>query len=360
MTNKNIITITPEKPMSIVGNPVRKCPVVKGTFGRIRMVPEMAAALVGALEAEPNCEWLVILTGQRLAGGLDLLVTGCQVPQEQLRSTGDVDLPEIELPDDCVGVLHSHHSMGAFFSSTDETKLNPRFPMSIVISTPKSGVLEDVHRGFSYLAEGRVQLPCGALGIIRYELIIEPLAAEPEPPPQFEANLSASLEDCARDWINESERHLVRGASCELVSREETEPKPKVWGSRPEIAQSLPPERYYHSYTTSTSSLQEVESLRGAARTDKKVFEDPLEDYYHAYQDFKNSAPSTQSSRQDAFWADADAEDVEDWLTRHESFEYKDLNDWVWCNAVEATNLILSLTGYVYEPDPAETRKERK
>lgn len=161
---------------------VQNCPVTRGSTGRIRIKPWVLAELRGALLKEEYVEWAVLLTGERSTDGMDVQVTGLRVPEQQVRSAASVNLPLMELPEDCVGVLHSHHTMGAFFSSTDVSTLNPRFPVSIVIANLNSGsrslngqggrISTDHERwfGFDYQAVGRVILPCGALGVVHFNV----------------------------------------------------------------------------------------------------------------------------------------------------------------------------------------------
>jgi hypothetical protein len=89
-------------------------------------------------------------------------------------------LPDIEEDPDVIGVLHSHHSMGAFFSSTDKTKLNPKYPVSIVISSRLDSD-EAKLLGFSYEATGFAKLPCGASGQLAYDLEPEDVLEWPFP-----------------------------------------------------------------------------------------------------------------------------------------------------------------------------------
>lgn len=149
---------------------VKDCPVTRGSRGMVRIEPEVLAELAGTLEDEKGWEWAVLLHGRRDADGWDVLVEAISVPPQERDGT-EVDIDEkVELAGDVVGVLHSHHGMGAFFSGTDRTQLNPRFPMSIVIS---SNLVDDesVWLGFSYLAEGRVKLPCGAMGVVEFGMV---------------------------------------------------------------------------------------------------------------------------------------------------------------------------------------------
>lgn len=178
---------------------VTNCPVTSGSTGRVIIPPILLAELVGTLDREEGEEWLVLLHGKREEGGLTYRVERITVPPEQKRDSSEVELPDMVEEPDLIGVLHSHHSMGAFFSGTDKTKLNPKYDLSIVIS---SRLEKDEHKvlGFSYEAEGGVKLPCGANGRIKF--VIEPEDVKDWPfwiTPGFKADPKfQGLGDCSK------------------------------------------------------------------------------------------------------------------------------------------------------------------
>jgi len=151
---------------------VRTCPVVKGSFGRMRIETNVWSLIAGATHLEKGCEWGAYLTGVREPNGWDVWVTGIEVPTTQVRSTGNVEFPMDVHREEIVGAIHSHHSMGAFWSTTDEESINKRFPTSIVVSTSiKQGYPDMEVLGVQYLATGRVKLKCGALGVVEFIVI---------------------------------------------------------------------------------------------------------------------------------------------------------------------------------------------
>jgi hypothetical protein len=130
-------------------------------------------------------EWLIVLLGTKSEGGLHIIVDDIYVPPTQYRDSGhckpyrkDVPDPDeyfpMEILPHIVGALHSHNKMQAKFSTGDRDKdgLCSTFPMSIVIgSSILANNEEGHHLGFEYEAEGRFELPCGALGVCEYKII---------------------------------------------------------------------------------------------------------------------------------------------------------------------------------------------
>lgn len=151
---------------------VKSCPVVKASRAVMRVPADLVREWNGLLRAEKDCEWLGLLTGTRSQDGLLVEIDGMIIPQNQERSAAAATLPEGPEPDGVVGVIHSHHHMGARFSGIDWSTLNNRFWSSIVISYALDGV-EDTERwwmGFDYEAVAQIKLPCGALGMVEVEV----------------------------------------------------------------------------------------------------------------------------------------------------------------------------------------------
>lgn len=151
---------------------VTQCPHTQAATGIMHINHKVLGIIAGAVWDQN--EWMAFLIGTRSPDGLQVMVTDLRAPY-QIRGHGNCEtVTEEPLAADVVGVIHSHHSMGAFFSETDNTKLNPRFPTSIVVSQPKYGApSEHTLLGFSYKAEGKIVLSCGTPGIINF--IVQPM-----------------------------------------------------------------------------------------------------------------------------------------------------------------------------------------
>lgn len=167
-------TFTPTLAASGFALPITKnCPITRKSHGIITMPPELLAAISTAVT--DRHEWAIILYGKREQGGFMVRVEKIAIPPTQRRTSGNVDIDEVDLTPDVVGVLHSHHTMGAFFSGTDNDHFNDKFPTSIVVAVPKAqtntaGPIAKT-LGFDYKAEGRVKLPCGALAVVKFRVV---------------------------------------------------------------------------------------------------------------------------------------------------------------------------------------------
>lgn len=151
---------------------IKTCPVVKASRAVMRVPADLVREWNGLLRAEKDCEWLALLTGERSEDGLLVEIDGMIIPQNQERSVAQVILPEGDEPERVVGVIHSHHGMGATFSGIDWATLNNRFWSSIVISYALDEVTDNERWwcGFDYEAVAQVKLPCGSLGMVEVEM----------------------------------------------------------------------------------------------------------------------------------------------------------------------------------------------
>ena len=183
---------------------VEECPYTRASHGVVHIPHAVLAELAGAVW--DDLEWLCLLKGKRSTDGLTIVVNEVTVPP-QYRNGGICGLEEEAAIDPgVVGVVHSHHAMGAFFSQIDVTTFNTRFPLSIVVARPKQWKPKPLSHafGFEYLAEGRTMLPCGDLGITKFHIVPTPI------PPGWTAPVKAVL---ASD-------HGLAG-TCERVTQKE-------------------------------------------------------------------------------------------------------------------------------------------
>ena len=156
---------------------VEQCPHTVTGLGVIKVSHAVLATLAGAVYDRD--EWMALLIGTRSENGLEIQVDSLRIPLQE-RSHAACSLVRQEpLTPDVVGVVHSHHTMRAFFSTTDDETLNTRFPMSLVVAQTGHDSSNIEHLlGFSYKAEGRAPLPCGSIGIVPFRLTPTPAIAE--------------------------------------------------------------------------------------------------------------------------------------------------------------------------------------
>lgn len=188
---------------------VQNCPVTRASQGRVTMPPWLIAECVGTLEREKGQEWLILLKGYRSADGMDVQITGAEVPPDQKRTPthvhidpiayGESEVGKEHLTERIVAALHSHNEMSAIFSGTDDRDINQKFEVSIVISSRIEDD-ESTWLGFSYDAVGKVKLPCGSLGMVNFKLVpegVEDWPLKEESMFGFGEEENGALGDCA-------------------------------------------------------------------------------------------------------------------------------------------------------------------
>lgn len=105
-----------------------------------------------------DCEWLAYLIGEND----NSVITDIYIPKQSANSSRVFDIDtDIPVGVNIVGVIHSHHNMGASFSHTDDTYINQNYNISILVS----------HKEIK--AQKRVTVPCGALKIVKSDVLFE-------------------------------------------------------------------------------------------------------------------------------------------------------------------------------------------
>ncbi len=103
----------------------------------------------------PSLEWLAYLVGKVDHVKHTVLVEDLVIPDSQRVTGGNVYDVEYGWNEgkSIIGVIHSHHSMGAFFSGTDDAYINQNHDVSIVVSTNQSSPIK---------GQVRMKTRCGA------------------------------------------------------------------------------------------------------------------------------------------------------------------------------------------------------
>jgi proteasome lid subunit RPN8/RPN11 len=248
---------------------VKNCPVTNGSKGVMVMAPSLIATIAGAVR--DDIEWIAYLNGTRSADGFEVVVKEFTIPQ-QYRSGSEAEIvggkDGVALADDVVGVIHSHHRMGAFFSGTDTGELNPRFPSSIVVAIANNSL------GFNYKAEGKVVLPCGSVGKVDFNLSVEGVerfAAKVVHAPH--AGQATGLGDCQHESQDATSDpfEIVPRAACGLFMA--PMPKPLAFGMEGgddfiKVVEQCTETRVYasNSYTTGKGGLPPGKYSGGVGR----------------------------------------------------------------------------------------------
>lgn len=108
-------------------------------------------AQIEALSTAWNEEWLGYLYGTVNDKDLVAIVNQLFVPEQEVSySSVDVDAKNVPNDANVIGTVHSHHTMGSFFSGTDTGSIAQHHPICLVYSH-KDGI-----KGLY-----RVSLPCG-------------------------------------------------------------------------------------------------------------------------------------------------------------------------------------------------------
>jgi len=92
------------------------------------------------IDAYPHQEWLGYLVGN-IPDKESIFVEDLVIPPHKEASGCSAEAEPFCIPENCIGIIHSHHSMGAFHSGIDQSYIDRNFPVSITVAK-KAGNLE--------------------------------------------------------------------------------------------------------------------------------------------------------------------------------------------------------------------------
>lgn len=122
----------------------------------IKIDPKVHIKIDTLMQKKQKIEWLTFLLGYINWDTGFAVVEDLYIPNSQSVSSGNVD--DIDCDDfvrsKIIGVMHSHHSMGCFFSGDDWQYLNNNHHISVVVSN-KNGYNE-------FKSVVRIKTPCGS------------------------------------------------------------------------------------------------------------------------------------------------------------------------------------------------------
>ena len=90
----------------------------------------------------PHREWLAYLVGEVSEDGNGYFIEDIYIPPHESASAAEEVAEPFKVPDRCIGVIHSHNSMSAFHSGTDQTHVDKNFPVSITIAKKYQSEIE--------------------------------------------------------------------------------------------------------------------------------------------------------------------------------------------------------------------------
>jgi len=124
---------------------------------------------VAILMSLVKTEWIAYLQGKLEEDVIQ--VKDLVVPPHKEVSACSAEVEPFHIPTDCVGVIHSHRTMGTFHSLTDADYVDRTHPVSMVVSIQRGKI--------QFSAVSWVKTPCG-----KHSLVTLPVQ-EQSPEPTF-------------------------------------------------------------------------------------------------------------------------------------------------------------------------------
>ncbi len=127
-----------------------ECSLVQTKIIYIEPIPRQK---IGYLMSEYlHQEWMGYMVGE--IQGNKVYMQDLSIPIHAQASGGMAEVVPFSEPEHCVGVIHSHHSMGAFHSGTDQEYVDKNYPVSVTVACRTGSELE-------FDATCYLRTPCG-------------------------------------------------------------------------------------------------------------------------------------------------------------------------------------------------------
>ena len=152
-------------------------------------------------------EWIGYLVGEETKEG-DYLMEDLVIPPHEEASYSSATAVPFNIPDGCIGVIHSHHVMRAFHSGTDESHVDRNFPVSITVAKGTEDKLE-------YSAVSGKTTDCGKYVVVEAE--VKYLSPEPD----FDEG----------EWLKAAKENVDKGTKVYGVAATDktSQPSGQVW-----------------------------------------------------------------------------------------------------------------------------------
>lgn len=112
-----------------------ECSLVKNPTVYIELKPRHKIELL--MGKYPSQEWIGYLVGRISEKTGNYFIEDLVIPPHKEAVSAMAEAEPFHIPDRCVGIIHSHHSMGAFHSGTDKDYVDKNFPISVVVANGK-------------------------------------------------------------------------------------------------------------------------------------------------------------------------------------------------------------------------------
>lgn len=130
--------------------PTIQCSLVRAPAVYLEPIPRSKIQFL--MKEYPNQEWLAYMTG-RISEKENIFVEDISVPPHKEASGASAEAEPFHIPENCVGFIHSHHTMGAFHSATDQAFVDKNYPVSITVARKDDSLTFD--------AVSYQETPCG-------------------------------------------------------------------------------------------------------------------------------------------------------------------------------------------------------
>ena len=108
---------------------VEECSLVELPIITLKTLPSWKILL---LQRRFHHEWIAHLVGRK--EGNEYTIDDLVIPFHQMANFASAEAEPSQQPENCIGIIHSHGTLGAFHSGTDDAYVDRNYPISITVS----------------------------------------------------------------------------------------------------------------------------------------------------------------------------------------------------------------------------------
>lgn len=141
-----------------------RCSLVKPKRAFLEQLPKQK--IVALMSEFKSREWCGYLTGHEERG--DFFIEDLIIPPHAKAGGAHAEAEPGYEPKNCIGFIHSHHSMGAFHSGTDQDYVDRNYPMSVTVAR------KGTNSGLEWDATSYVRTECGRRTTVEVLILVVP------------------------------------------------------------------------------------------------------------------------------------------------------------------------------------------
>lgn len=156
--SKTVYSYSKDKSWDMETETIEQCPYMENDQ-KVIIETNAKHKIEAMMDVMGSDEWIGLLKGVKDED--KMIVKDLHIPKQKVSSARAKKTDKVE-PKETIGVIHSHHDMGSFFSGTDEENVNQNYNLSLVIDSD-----------FEFEGMARIRTECNKIGRVGVDIEVE-------------------------------------------------------------------------------------------------------------------------------------------------------------------------------------------